>query len=60
MLRYDTLNDEMEIDQIFPCISEGKFEYPVDFTCAGEYLVQLYPNNRITAFKLRNDNLEPI
>jgi hypothetical protein len=50
----------MEIDQIFPCISEGKFEYPLDFTCAGEFLVQLYPNNRITAFKLRNDNLEPI
>lgn len=23
-------------------------------------MVQLYPNNKVTAFKLRNDNLEPV
>lgn len=23
-------------------------------------MVQLYPNNKVTVFKLRNDNLEPV
>ena len=60
LLRYDALSEEMVIDQIFPCVSDGKFESPLDFAHTGENLIQLYANNRITIFKLQNDTLLPV
>lgn len=35
LLRYDSLNEEVVIEQIFPCVSQGQLETPIDFVLAG-------------------------
>jgi hypothetical protein len=59
LLRYDGLNEEVVIEQIFPCVSQGQLESPLDFACAGEYLVQLFSRGRVTAFRLADEELVP-
>lgn len=59
LLRYDALNEVVVIEQIFPCVSQGQLETPVDFACAGEHLVQLFPRGRVTTFRIADENPEP-
>lgn len=59
VLRYDALNDEVVIEQILPCITQGRLETPLDFVLTGEFLVQLHWGGKLTIFRLGSENIEP-
>jgi hypothetical protein len=60
LLKYDTINEEVTVDRIFPCVMQGELARSIGEAIAGDHLVQLFEDNHVTLFDLRNEELAPI
>lgn len=60
LLKYDSINEELKVERIFPSVREGELARSVDEVVSNQHIIQLFDGNHVTFFDLKDPDIKPI
>ena len=60
MLKYESINEEVRVERIFPSVRRGELAKSINEVLTNRYIIQLFDGNHVTLYDLNDSETKPI